>query len=115
MTLEEKVALVVGGGRGIGAATARLLAERGASVVVNYLKSEATASQVVAKIQLNGGHAVAFQANVRDQQQVEALVQAARDTYGRIDILVDSSNPSGVFKPFEQMTWEEFILGVTMS
>ena len=112
MTLEGKVALVVGGGRGIGAATARLLAERGASVVVNYLKNEATASQVVAQIQMNRGHAIAFQANARDEQQIEALVRAARDTYSRIDILVNSSSPSGVFKPFEQMTWDEFALGV---
>ena len=59
------------------------------------------------------GQALAVQASIRDQQQAEALVQAARDTYGRIDILVDSSNPSGVFKPFEQMNWDEFILGVT--
>lgn len=112
MTFEGKVALVVGGGRGIGAATSKLLAERGASVIVNYLKNEATASQVVAQIQLNGGQAFAMQANVRDAQQAEALVQAARDTYGHIDILVDSSSPSGVFKPFEQMTWDEFALGV---
>ena len=90
-----------------GAATATLLAARGASVVVNYLKNAATASQVVAQIHANGGQALAVQANIRDQQQAEALVQAARDTYGRIDILVNSSSPSGVFKPFEQMNWEE--------
>ncbi len=113
MTFQGKVALVAGGGRGIGAATATLLAARGASVVVNYLQNAATASQVVAQIHANGGQALAVQANIREKPQVEALVQAARDTYGRIDILVNSSNPSGVFKPFEQITWEEFALGVT--
>ncbi len=112
MTFQGKVALVAGGGRGIGSATATLLAARGASVVVNYLKNAATASQVVAQIHANGGQALAVQANIRDQHQAEALVQQARDTYGRIDILVNSSNPSGVFKPFEQMTWDEFALGV---
>lgn len=112
MTFQGKVALVVGGGRGIGAATATLLAERGASVIVNYLKNSASAEQVVAQIHANGGQAIAVQANIRDQQQAEALVQEARDTYGRIDILVNSSNPSGVFKPFAQMTWDEFALGV---
>ena len=55
MTFQGKVALVAGGGRGIGAATAKLLAERGASVVVNYLKNSATASQVIAQIHENGG------------------------------------------------------------
>ena len=112
MTLQGKVALVAGGGRGIGAATVRLLAARGASVVVNYLQSSATAEQVMAQIHENGGQAIAVQADVRDQQQAEALVQAARDAYGRIDILVNSASPSGVIKPFEQMNWDEFALGV---
>jgi 3-oxoacyl-[acyl-carrier protein] reductase len=112
MTLEGKVALVAGGGRGIGAATARLLAARRASVVVNYLQNEAAASHVVDQIRDNGGQALAVQANVRDPQQVAALLRAVRDAYDRIDILVDSSSPSGVFKPFDQMSWEEFALGV---
>lgn len=112
MSLEGKVALVAGGGRGIGAATAKLLAARGASVVVNYLQNADTASQVVAQIHANGGQALAVQANIREKPQVEALVRAVRDAYGRIDLLVNSSSPSGVFKPFEQMTWDEFALGV---
>ncbi len=112
MTLEGKVALIAGGGRGIGAATAKLLAARGASVVVNYLKNGSTASQVVDQIRANEGQALAVQANVRDPQQVETLVRAARDAYGRIDIQINSSSPSGVFKPFEQMSWDEFALGI---
>ena len=110
MSFQGKVALIAGGG--IGAATATLLAIWGVSVVVNYLQNAATASQVVAQNHANGGQALAVQANVRDPQQVEALVQAAHDTYGRIDILVNSSSPSGVFKPFEKMSWDEFALGV---
>ena len=112
MTLQGKVALLAGGGRGIGAATATLLAARGASVVVNYLKNAATASQVIAKIHESGGQAIAVQADIRDQHQAESLVQEARDAYGRIDILVNSASPSGVIKPFEQMNWDEFALGV---
>jgi 3-oxoacyl-[acyl-carrier protein] reductase len=112
MSFQGKVALVAGGGRGIGAATATLLAARGASVVVNYLHNTATASQVVAQILDKGGQALAVQADVRDQQQVESLVQAARDAFGRLDVLVNSSSPAGVFKPFAQICWEEFALGV---
>jgi 3-oxoacyl-[acyl-carrier protein] reductase len=56
---------------------------------------------------------IVVQADIRDPQQAEALVHEARDTYGRLDILVNSTPPSGVFKPFEQMTWDEFALGVT--
>src|SRR5258708_9991125 len=77
-----KVAVVGGDGRSSGAATATLLATRGASVVVNYLKNSATASKVIAQIHANGGQALAVQANIRDQQQAEALVQAALAAYG---------------------------------
>jgi 3-oxoacyl-[acyl-carrier protein] reductase len=82
-------------------------------VVVNYLQNAAAAAQVVAQIRTDGGQALAVQANIRDQQRVATLVDAACDTYGRLDILVNSANPAGVFKPFEQMTWEDFALGVT--
>lgn len=112
MSLQGKVALVAGGGRGIGAATAQLLAGRGANVVVNYLKNADSAEQVVAKIQSNGGKAIAVQTDVREQPQTEALVRAALDAYGRIDILVNSTAPSGVFKPFAHITWDEFALAV---
>lgn len=112
MTLQGKVALVAGGGRGIGAATAKLLAARGASVVVNYLKNSASAEQVIAQIHANGGQAIAVQADIQNQNQAESLVQEARNAYGRIDILVNSASSSGVIKPFEQMNWDEFVLGV---
>ncbi|MBV9228538.1 MAG: SDR family oxidoreductase [Chloroflexi bacterium] len=112
MTLQGKVALIAGGGRGIGAATAKLLAARGASVVVNYLKNSASAEQVITRIRANGGQAIAVQANVRDAHQAESLVQEALNAYGRIDILVNSTTPSGVFKPFEQISWDEFAQGI---
>ena len=105
MTFQGKVALVAGGGRGIGAATATLLATRGASVVVNYLQNAATASQVVAQIHANGGQAIAVQANIREKPEVEALVQATHDTYVSICGILSVMR--------EQMTWEEFALGVT--
>jgi 3-oxoacyl-[acyl-carrier protein] reductase len=112
MALQGKVALIAGGGRGIGAATAKLLASRGASVVVNYLKDSASAEQVTAQIHANGGQAIAVQANARDQHQVESLIQEARNAYGHIDILVNSTTPSSVFKPFAEMNWGEFVLGI---
>lgn len=113
MTFKGKVALVAGGGRGIGAATATLVAARGAQVIVNYLQDAAAAERVVAQIHAQGGQALAVQADVRDQQQAERLVQAARNAYGRLDILVNSTAASGVIKPFAQMTWNEFDAGIT--
>ena len=112
MPFHGKTALVAGGGRGIGAATAALLAARGASVIVNYAHDAASAERVVAQIHANDGQAIAVQADARDEQQAAALVRAARDTYGRLDILVNSTSPSAVMKPFDQMSWDEFIAGV---
>ena len=107
MTFEDKVALVTGGGRGIGAATATVLAARGARVAVNYLSNEQAAEGVVAEIQAAGGVARAIQADVRDAQQVARLAASVIDTYGRLDILVSNAAMRSRFAPFEQMAWEE--------
>lgn len=108
MTFENKVALVTGGGRGIGAATAKLLAARGAGVAVNYLSNAQAAEGVVAEIQAASGVARAIQADVRDEQQVSRLVAEVIDIYGRLDILVSNAAMRSRFAPFEQMAWEEF-------
>lgn len=108
MTSENKVALVTGGGRGIGAATAKLLAARGARVAVNYLSNVQAAESVVAEIQAAGGVARAIQADVRDAQQVARLVAEVIETYGRLDILVSNAAMRSRFAPFEQMAWEDF-------
>ena len=108
MTLARKVALVIGGGRGIGAATARMMAAQGASVVVAYLRN-AAAENIVQEISSKGGQAIAVQADARDEQQVHHLVQQAIDSYGHIDILIYSAPPHGVLKPFLHLSWEEFI------
>lgn len=73
-SLENKVAIVTGGSRGIGRAIALELAARGAAVVVNYHKSSEAANEAVKKIQEAGGKAAAFQADVSDLKQAEALV-----------------------------------------
>ncbi len=108
MTFENKVALVTGGGRGIGAATAKLLAARGARVAVNYLRSTEAAQGIVTEIKAASGEAYAIQADVRDERQVARLVASVIDTYGRLDILVSNAAMRSRFAPFEQMVWEEF-------
>jgi 3-oxoacyl-[acyl-carrier protein] reductase len=90
-SLENKVALITGGSRGIGRAVALELAARGAAVVVNYNKSSDAADEVVKKIQETGGRAAAFQADVSDLKQAEALVKFSVQTFGDLSILVNNA------------------------
>jgi 3-oxoacyl-[acyl-carrier protein] reductase len=91
LKLPDRVAIVTGAGRGIGRAIALALAEEGAKVVVNYSRSAEAAEQVVAQIRAATGEAIAVQANVADAIQVEGLVRAAAERYGRVDILVNNA------------------------
>ncbi|MDZ4079243.1 MULTISPECIES: glucose 1-dehydrogenase [Hydrocarboniphaga] len=93
--LNDKVALVTGASKGIGAGIARRLANDGAQVVVNYATDKSAAEKVVAEIEAAGGRVVAVQADVRKRSDVEALVQATIDSFGRLDVLV---NNSGVYQ-----------------
>lgn len=89
--LSGKTAIVTGGSRGIGAAIATQLAASGASVVVNYAGSEASANQVVSAIREAGGTAVAVQADVSDPSACEGLVESAIAEFGRLDILINNA------------------------
>jgi 3-oxoacyl-[acyl-carrier protein] reductase len=89
--LTGKVAVVTGASRGIGRAIALELASQGAHVVVNYSGSEQKALDVVAEIEANGGQAIAVQANISDNDSVQALMKQAIDTYGSLDILVNNA------------------------
>jgi 3-oxoacyl-[acyl-carrier protein] reductase len=91
LSLENKVALVTGGSRGIGRAIALEFAARGAAVVVNYNKSPEAAEEVVKKIQEAGGKAAAHQADVSDFKQAEALIKFTIETFGDLSILVNNA------------------------
>lgn len=107
-SLAGKVALVTGGSRGIGAAVSARLAELGASVLVNYARSEAAAKEVVEGIRRRGGEAHALGADVSDPKQVEALFQQVdRSHGGRVDILV---NNAGIYLqgPLAEFSLEDF-------
>jgi len=103
----SRVALVTGASRGIGAATAHLLAMRGMRVVVNYLSSGQAAEEVVDGIKAAGGQAMAVQADVRDTAAVEAMVERVGSVWGGIDVLVGNALTPYAIKPFQDMTWEE--------
>jgi 3-oxoacyl-[acyl-carrier protein] reductase len=91
LALENKVALITGGSRGIGRAIALEFAARGAAVVVNYNKSPEAAEEVVKQIQSAGGKAAAHQADVSDFKQAEALVKFATETFGDLSVLVNNA------------------------
>lgn len=89
--LTQRVAVVTGGGRGIGRAIAQKLAAAGASVVVNYRRNNATADETIAAIQAADGQASAVQADVSQSADVDQLIKTTLDTYGRLDILVNNA------------------------
>ena len=105
--LAGKVAVVTGASKGIGAAIAKALAAEGASVVVNYASSKAGADAVVADITASNGKAIAVGGDVSKAADAQGIVNAAIETYGRLDILV---NNSGVyeFAALEEITEEHF-------
>lgn len=106
--MKDRIALVTGGGRGIGAATCKLLAQRGASVAVNFARDAGAAAGVVEEVIAHGGQAIAVQADVRDPEQVQRMIDTIVAKWGRIDVLVNNANMSFAMKPISDMTWEEF-------
>lgn len=87
----QKTVLITGGGRGIGAATALLAADRGYTVCINYRSDKEAALAVVRTINDNGGTAWAFEADVADEHHVENLFSAIDDRFGRLDALVNNA------------------------
>lgn len=88
---EQRVAIVTGASRGIGAAIAERLARDGFSVVINYAGSAAPAEALAAKIEKAGGHAITVQADVSDPAAVRRMFDSAQAAYGGIDVLVNNA------------------------
>ena len=105
--LTGKVALVTGAARGIGRATALAFAREGAEVVVNYLRNDAAANEVVEVIRAAGGNATSVRADVASRAQVAGMLEEIEGKLRRVDILV---NNAGVWRPGRGLTLGESLL-----
>ncbi|MFJ7175187.1 3-oxoacyl-ACP reductase family protein [Streptomyces massasporeus] len=101
--LDGKVALVTGGSRGIGAATAVRLAREGADVAVGYVKGKEAAEDVVRAVEALGRRAVALRADTGDATEAAEMVDAAAEALGRLDILVNNAGV-GVLGPLDTLS-----------
>ncbi|SDZ93636.1 3-oxoacyl-[acyl-carrier protein] reductase [Desulfuromusa kysingii] len=106
-SLTGKTALVTGGSRGIGRATALKLGAMGAAVVVNYMSNTAAAEDVVDKIVAQGGKAVAIKANMVDPAAIETLFDQAIHEFGGLDIVVNNAGLA-IYKPIAEVTEDDY-------
>lgn len=110
-SLTGKTALITGGSRGIGRATALSLATLGCNVAVNYVKSEEDAASIVRAIEQLGRRAYALRADVSRQQEVASMVKKVQAEWGNIDILINNAgiNPSRPFLELDANDWNRTI------
>ncbi len=104
---EAKVALVMGGSRGIGAAIAKRLARDEASVALTYLNSSAEANEVVAEIKATGQEARAYRTDSANPQAVQETVEQVVADFGHLDIMVNNAGV-GILKPLAELTLDDF-------
>ena len=105
--LNDRIALVTGGSRGIGKAIALTLADAGAAVAVNYRERSDEAEAVAAAIRKNGGRAEVFRADVSDRGAVQGMVRDIEDRLGPIDILINNAGIAAI-RTIDEITEEEF-------
>lgn len=113
--LAGRVALVTGGGTGIGHAISLGLARCGAAVAVNYRRSRREAEQTVRAIERAGGRAIAVRADVTDESQVASMLDATADALGRLDILIANAGGRTVDAPTTRLTAEQWDEGLNLN
>lgn len=112
MKLKDKVAVITGSSKGIGAGIAKEYAREGAKVVVNYSSSKESADRVVEEITQNGGTAIAVQADISKIADIKRLFEEAKKAYGNLDILVNNASVWR-YEMLEDVSEETFQLQIT--
>ncbi len=109
--LNNRVAIVTGAGKGIGAAIAMELAKKGAHIIVNYNRSAGSAEMVVSEIKKMGGEAHMIQADISNLNEAEHLITETINQYGRLDILVNNAGITrdSTFKKLTENDWKTVI------
>ena len=107
LDFKDKVVLITGSSRGIGAATAKLFASHGADVIVNYRLGEKDAKAVVDDITSAKKRAIALKADVTDRAQVEKMIESGIKKFGKIDILVNNAMGDALPEDFEKLEWSD--------
>lgn len=105
--LKNKVAIVTGASKGIGAGIAKAFSQEGAKVVVNYASSKEAAEKVVKSIKEKGGVAISIQADISKEADVTRLFEETKNTFGSLDILVNNAVSQG-YAPIEQISVADF-------
>ncbi|MFB2771957.1 SDR family oxidoreductase [Pelatocladus sp. BLCC-F211] len=88
LDLEEKVALITGASRGVGAATAQILAERGVDIIINYRSKASRAEEIATKVRTLGRRAVLAQADITSESDIRAMIQIVSTHFARLDLLI---------------------------
>lgn len=111
MDLTGKKALVTGASRGIGRATALLLAQEGADVAVNYTSNQGAATEVAEQVRAKGRRALVLQADVGDEAQVEAMFRAIQEQWGSVDVLVNNAGGrcDGPLLETDESAWQQVL------
>ena len=109
--VKDKIILITGGNTGIGAASAKLLAQNGARIIINYRENEESANSLAKEIHNltgNENSACALKADVANEEEVSKLVKLVLDKYGKIDVLINNASPQTLPKSFIDTSWQEF-------
>ena len=109
MLLKDKVIIVTGGGRGIGAAIVRVLAREGAQVAINCCTSTDKAEALACAVTDYGGRAKAYCCDIRDQEAVKRMVEEVVQDFGRIDAVINNAISGISFQPVENTTWPDYL------